>query len=133
MHILESDRQGISQYCIDQLQRHEIQLKETARQILIAKAMKAYRETDGNYPYMQAIVESEISLMTALNRTSDRVVDICGNIASQAIVERLTGYFANQGINLHHDNAGYYARIPKSFDLTEMRKKIKKILDNQDW
>lgn len=132
-HVVESERQAISLYVITQLQRRRIVMKEGSRQVLIAKAMAAFRETNGDYPYMLQIVETEIALVTALNRASDRIIDVCESNVTMSIVERLRAYFQLQGIDLHSDSIGHYARVPFAYDVVEMRKTIKKILDNRDY
>jgi len=155
----EENRILATKYVIDVLQRQRIDMKETARQMLIAKAFKAFREV--NHAFMEATVKAELSLVTGMKRASDRIIGVCPSSTSYVIVERLRVYFKGQGIDLqsgeyatfkkrkvkrellgNYDKNderetvkkfGYYVNVPRAYDVAEMRKKINAILANRDW
>lgn len=139
MYVLQSEIETLLEFVIVELRRREIVLKEKSRQALIGKAIKVWRESNGDYSLVLVTLETEIVMLAAM--TNDKnytfhtevIIDICTDC--QWIVSdkgaAIQEYLNTIGLRLRHDTNGYYVRVPRSYETGTIKRKLKKILDNR--
>lgn len=125
MYILQSDIESISEYVIERIQFRNVDLSESARQILIAKAIKIRREQ--GLRIMRETIEWELSLLPAMNRANDRMITVCAS-AKMRNRHKIAAYCLQIGCQLQQKDGVYFIVTPKAYAITEVRAKLAAIL-----
>ncbi len=125
MFILQGDIESISDYVIIQMRRRKLDLVESARKVMIARAFKAWREQ--GLRVMRETVEWEFTLLPEFKRYTDKVVDVCDR-SKLRNGKALTEFLAGINLTLQSDELGYWVVAPKTYDVTLLRKRINAIL-----
>ncbi len=131
MYVLQSDVEGISAYVIAQLDKRGLTLTESARKRMIGLALSTWR-ADG-LRAMREVVEWEITLLPAFKSASDRYIDVWdkarGTIPRRVGVEQ---YARKIGCELKSDDFSYYMKIPKSYDVSGIKRRLHSIMTGEE-
>ena len=125
MHMMQSDIEGISEYVIERIQFRNVDLAESARQILIGKAIKIRREQ--GLRIMRETIEWELSLLPAMQRANDRTITVC-DARKMRNRGKLTAYLSQIGCQLEQKDGIYFTILPKAYAVTDVRAKLSAIL-----
>lgn len=121
-NLLPSEREDISNFVQGRLAARGIELVESARKMLIGKAIGYYCEYC-NLHTMREAIECEISLLPAIPAASDRLLSLgkCPKIT------QVSAYLAGIGVQAYQRRGEWFAQLPKAYDIVAIRKKIEKI------
>lgn len=125
MYLISSDIETISQYIIDECKRHSLDLTESARKMLIAKGISTFRAS--GLRVMRETLAWEITLLPAFVSSKSRAVTLTvgATIRNRADV---SAALATVGLSLYRDQEGFFTRVPKSYDVGGLKKRISAIM-----
>jgi hypothetical protein len=128
MFVMRSDIESISEFVIERLQLRNVDLSESARQILISKAIGIWHKQ--GLRMMREQIEWEVSLLPAMNRANDRTIVVCAvrDLRNRA---KLTGYLSQIRCQLQQKDGIYFIIVPKAYAITDVKAKLKAILKGQ--
>lgn len=127
MQIIQSDIESISQFIIDTLREKGIDLKENARQILIGKAIRSFKE--GGLRYMRESIQWEITMLQEMERPFDRTI-VISHIDDMTSVKLkdCNDYATKLGRKIVRRNDHYEIVVPKSYDTASVKERFKRIM-----
>ncbi len=135
MEMFKGDYDEVSRYVLDRLKARHIDVKEKARQVLIAKAIGTFIRYGGPCQTFRDVVEYELNLLShRVDPTENKVqrAEHRIDIAHKSKIrygEDLTKYLNSIMATPQTDENGIvFIKIPRSYDTPLVRARIKKIL-----
>lgn len=128
-NLLQSDIEAISAWVIGQLASKRIDLNESARKVMISKAIGQFIQYGKDA--MEESITWEINLLSKLPRPNDRKIIVCVD-QDMRNFQRIVKYLESIGCSLLKTAHTYYTIVPKTYSVCDVRKHLGDILKGME-
>ncbi len=123
MVMIQSDYDDITIFIIDELKKINLDLNESARKMLISKAIGILINQGLRVMREQIAWEIKLLAPTMIERGTDQAIEICkrGKLRQEG---KVSAYLSGIGLELLRTSKIYYTVIPKSYDMARIKSRI---------
>ncbi len=123
MCLIQSDYDDITIFIIDECKKISLDLNESARRLLISKAVGILINQGPRIMREQIAWEIKLLAPTMISRGTDQPVEICKRDKMKQ-EKRIAAYLGGIGLELLRTSKVYFTIIPKSYDMARVKKRI---------
>jgi hypothetical protein len=123
MVMIQSDYDDITIFIIDECKKIHLDLNESARKMLISKAVGIFINQGLRIMREQIAWEIKLLAPTMIERGTDRDVEICKRDKMKQ-EKRVASYLAGIGLELLRNSKIYFTVVPKSYDMARIKSRI---------